>query len=227
MKPQLTVARYQLADRITYLIQPWGVLAFAFGVNVVLAALDTHEVVRTWGLASIFGYVLVAGTVSTARWLPFGLMLGASRRQFFQGTALLAVALSAVYSLILTLLQVAERASGGWGLRLHFFRVDRVLAGPWYQTWLTSFVLLALFWVYGMWFGLVFRRWNLPGLIVFMAAQVVVVLGAVVPVSLTHAWPSVGNFLGGLTAPALAGIAAAGAVALALGGLGTIRRLTV
>lgn len=227
MKTLLNVARYQLADRTTYLAQPWGVLAFSFGVNVVIAALDRQQVVRTWGLLSIYAFVLVAGATSTSRWLPFGLMLGASRRRYYQGSLLLATALSVVYGLLLALLQVAERASGGWGLRLHFFRVGGVLAGPWYQDWLTSFALLLLCWVYGMWSGLVLRRWNLPGLVVFVAAQVVVLLGAAVPVSVTHSWPQVGDFFGAVTAPALAGLAAAAVVALGLGGFATIRRVTV
>jgi hypothetical protein len=44
------------------------------------------------------------------------------------------------------------------------------LTAPWYLTWLTSFVLLVLLFVYGMWFGLVCRPWNLTGLTVFNAA---------------------------------------------------------
>ncbi len=40
---------------------------------------------------------------------------------------------------------------------LHFFRVPWIMDGPWYTTWLTSFVLLVLFlfFFYGMWYGLV------------------------------------------------------------------------
>jgi hypothetical protein len=66
-------------------------------------------------------------------------------------------------------LQAVERATGGWGLSLHFFRVPWIMDGPWYQTWLTSFVLLVLFFLYGMWYGLVFRRWSMPGLVAFIA----------------------------------------------------------
>ena len=77
---------------------------------------------------------------------------------------------------------------------MHFFRVPWIMDGPWYQTWLTSFVLLVLFFGYGMWYGLVYRRWNLPGLLAFIAAQVLVALAVVVVVSLTHHWAAVGHF---------------------------------
>jgi hypothetical protein len=161
------------------------------------------------------------------RSLPFGLMPGVSRRSYYLGTALLVVALGVVYGLALTVLQIVERATGGWGLSLHFFRVPWIMDGPWYQTWLTSFVLLVLFFLYGMWYGLVYRRWGLPGMVAFIAAQLLVALVAVVAVSMTHNWSAVGHFFDTLTAPALTGVLAALAAVLGLGGFTSIRRVTV
>jgi len=161
------------------------------------------------------------------RSLPFGLMLGISRRTYYLGTALLIAALGVVYGLGLTVLQALERATGGWGAGLHFFRVAWIMDGPWYQTWLTSFVLLVLFFLYGMWYGLVYRRWSLPGLVTFIAAQVLVLVIAIVAVSATQNWPAVGHFFTTLTAPTLVGALAALAAALGLGGLTTMRRITV
>jgi len=140
---------------------------------------------------------------------------------------LLVVALSVVYGLGLTLLQLIERATDGWGLRLHFFRIPWIMDGPWYQTWLTSFVLLVLFFLYGMWYGLVFRRWSVPGLVAFIAAQILVALLVVVAVSMTHNWSAFGHFFTTVTAIALTGVLAAVAAAMGLGGLSTIRRVTV
>jgi hypothetical protein len=154
-------------------------------------------------------------------------MLGVSRRSYYLGTALLVLALGIAYGLGLTVLQALERASGGWGSSLHFFRVPWIMDGPWYQTWATSFVLLVLFFLYGMWYGLVYRRWNVVGLVTFIAAQVLVVLVVVVAASITHNWAAVGDFFTTLTAPALTGVLAAVAVALGLGGLTTIRRVTI
>ena len=161
------------------------------------------------------------------RALPFGLMLGVSRRTYYLGTALLIVALGVVYGLGLTVLQAVERATGGWGTGLHFFRVPWIMDGPWYQTWLSSFVLLVLFFLYGMWYGLVYRRWNVAGLVAFIAVQVLAALVVVVAASISHNWAAVGHFFITLTAPALTGVLAAVAVALGLGGLTTIRRVTI
>jgi hypothetical protein len=105
--------------------------------------------------------------------------------------------------------------------------VPYLLDGPWYQTWLTLFVGLALVFVYGMWFGIVQRRWSLVGMVVFSAAQVTVLLAASLVVTWAHGWASVGHFFTSLTAVGLTGLLAALAVALLAGGHATIRRATV
>ena len=229
MKTLVNVARYHLVDRMTYVALPWGVLAFSFAVNVVIAVLapaGSHGY-YTGGVSSIYFLLLVAGALSMTRSLPFGLMLGVSRRAYYLGTTLLVGVLGVGYGLGLAALQAAERATGGWGYEVHFFRVPWLLAGPWYETWLTSFVLLVSFWLYGMWSGLVYRRWNLPGLAVFFAAQVLVALVAVIAVSLSHNWPGVTSFFGDATALALTGALAALAVLFGIGGFATLRRVTI
>jgi len=88
-------------------------------------------------------------------------------------------------------------------------------------------VLLVLFFLYGMWYGLVFRRWNVAGLVLFIAAQILVALLVVVAVSLTHDWSAFGHFFTTLTAIAVTGVLAVVAAAMGAGGLSTIRRVTV
>jgi len=228
MKTLVNVTRYHLVDRLTYWALPWGILAFSFLINLAISGLlPSPQGDYTGGLFTIYAYLIVCGALSMTRSLPFGLMLGVSRRGYYLGTARLIVMLGVVWGLGLTVLQAAERATGGWGVGLHFFRVPWIMDGPWYVTWLTSFVLLVLFFWYGMWYGLVYRRWNVVGLIAFIAAQVLVVLAVVVAVSTTSNWPAVGHFFTTLTALALTGVLAAVAVALGLGGLTTIRRVTV
>jgi len=225
----VNVVRYHLVDRVTYLALPWGIMMFSFLVNVAIAATVPPPPggQHTGGLATIYIFLLVCGAYSMTRSLPFELMLGVSRRTYYLGTALLVAALGVLYGLGLTVLQAVERATGGWGLSLHFCRVPWIMDGPWYQTWLTSFVLLVLFFGYGIWYGLVFRRWSMPGLVAFIAAQVLVILVAVVAVSMTYNWSAVWHFFVMLTAPALTGVLAALAAVLGLGGFASIRRITV
>jgi hypothetical protein len=230
MRTLANVARYHLVDRLTYIIMPWTVLTFVFAVNLVIVGVITtgpNQNVPVGGLSSFYILVLVLGVLSTTRSLPFALSLGLSRRSYFLGTAGLAVAMAAVYGLALTILQVIERTTGGWGMRLHFFRVGYLLAGPWYLTWVTSFVGLTLVFVYGSWFGLAYRRWNLPGLLVFIATQVTVLLAGALVATGAEAWASVGHFFTTLNATGLTGVLAALTVALLAGGFATMRRVAV
>jgi hypothetical protein len=226
----ITVARYHLVDRFSLTILPWAIVAFDFGITMAVTnavAPAEHPQAQSGAVFAIFIFFLVMGALSVFRSLPFGLAIGASRRAYYAGTALLAVALAAVDGLALALLQVLERATNGWGVTLHFFRVPYLLNGPWYLTWLTSFVLLALVFVYGMWFGLAYRRWGLIGLLALAAGQIIVLVGGAAIATATHSWPAVGHFFTTLSVTGLTGLLAALAAALLAGGYTTVRRITV
>jgi hypothetical protein len=230
MTTWIKVARFHLADRLSYTALPWGVLAVNFAIYLAIAASAGRggsAQIPSANLAAIYLFFFIAGMLSIGRSLPFAFALGVGRRSYYAGTALLAVSLAAVYGLALAVLQVIEQATGGWGVGLHFFRVAYILPGPWYLTWLTSFVLLALMFVYGMWLGLVYRRWNLIGLLAFIAALLIVVVAGVVITSHAHAWPAIGRFFTTLSEAGLTGLLAALAVVLLTGGYATMRRVTV
>ena len=180
----------------------------------------------TGAIATIFVFWFISGLL-TNRSLPFALALGVTRRAFYVGSVGLGVGLAAVYALALAVLQAIERATGGWGVHMHFFRVPYILNGPWYLTWLTAFVGLALLYCYGMWFGLIFRRWNLSGLLSFIAAQVVVLTAGALAVTWGHGWHSVDHFFTTISPAGLTAMLACVTAVLVAGGLSTARQLTV
>jgi hypothetical protein len=227
MNTWVKVARYNLERRANYLVLPW-ILPLAFAVGAVTSGRGPgHN--ATGYLLSSFIFFAVQGWQAIGRSLPFGLALGASRRSFCSGTALFGMALSLVFGLVLTALQAIERATGGWGLSMRFFRVTYLLDGPWYATWLTSAVGLFALWVYGMWYGIVYLRWSMPGTLGFIAVQAFVVVAVSIVVSLGHwhVWSSAGGSFAGLTALGLTGVIAALAAVLLAGGHATIRRAAV
>lgn len=247
MRTIAKVARYQLTQWDHYLLFPCGFLALFFLLELGILALipvGHHESLVTvghslalvrrangprpvGGMAALFVPFLVAGLLSMSRLLPFGLSLGLTRRSYYVGTVLLGVSLAAAYGLGLTLLQVAERATGGWGVSMDFFRVPYILNGPWFLTWLTSFVVLMLLFVWGIWFGLIYRRWNITGTWLFVAAQITVLAAAAALLTAGRAWHGFGHFFATLGASGLTGLLAALAVALLVGGLATMRHVTV
>jgi hypothetical protein len=222
----IKVARYHLVTPVMFLGLPWAVLAAVFGVDVARRGGNFQG-----GLAVMFLLFFVTGVQRIGRWLPFGLALGATRRSFYAGTALLGVSMSLVSGLVIAGLQAIERATGGWGLSITFFRVPYVLNGPWYTTWLTSFVGLSALFVYGMWYGILNRRWGMLGLIAFIAVQVLVALAVTFACSRAGVGPlrlrPAGAYPATLSALELTGVIAALTVVCLAGGQATIRRVTV
>jgi hypothetical protein len=225
MTTWVKVARYNLERRSNYLVLPW-ILPFSFAIGAVTAR---HSHLGTGYLLTFFIFFGTQGMQTIGGLLPFGLTLGASRRSFYAGTALFGMALALVSGLLLTVLQAIERATDGWGLSLHFFRVPYLLNGPWYATWLTSFVGLFAVFAYGMWHGVVYSRWGWLGSVAFLAAQAIVVIAAV-DVAASQHWhirSGAGGSSAGLTALGLTGLVAALAALLLAAGDATIRRATV
>src|SRR5215813_344115 len=101
MKTLVNVARYHTVDRLIYFGLPWAIMAFSFLVNLAISALAPvgPNGNYTGGLVTIYIFLLLAGALSMTRELPFGLMLGVSRRAYYLGTALLVGVLGVVYGL--------------------------------------------------------------------------------------------------------------------------------
>ena len=151
-----------------------------------------------------------------------------SRRSYYTGTALLGVAMAVADGLALTALQAIERATGGWGVRMHFFQVPvhpgRAVvpdlahvvrrAGP-------AVRLRACGSGSSTGAGTSSAWWPSP------SAQVAVVLAAVLLVVWADAWSGVGHFFTALTAAGLTGLLAGLAALLVAGGHATIRPVTV
>ncbi|CUU55142.1 hypothetical protein Ga0074812_104223 [Parafrankia irregularis] len=222
----VNVGRYHLTQQPFYLTLPWALTVFSLFINLIISTV-TPTSIHTGGLATLYIWMFVGGLLATHRSLPFGLALGLSRRSYYLGTAGLAVALSAADAVALTALYALEGASGGWWVDLHFFRISYLLDGPWYLTWLTSFVGLGLLFVYGMWFGIVYRRWNVTGLAAFIASQGALLLVGVLLAAWADAWAAIGRFFTDLSSGGLTGVLAVATVALFVGGFTTMRRVTV
>ncbi|MFI0940622.1 hypothetical protein [Streptomyces sp. NPDC021020] len=228
LTPVLTVVRYLLLDRVTYLVVPWMWAAFAFVLDAVILQLTpAGNSGHRWvgGLAAVFLVVFGIGVQTVARALPFGLALGVSRRTYFLGAALLAVALAVCFGAAVAIGRAAERATDGWGMNMAYFRVSGVLDGPWWQAWLNATAAFVVLFAYGMWYGLVFRRAGLVGTVSFAGAQGVLLTLAAAVITWTHGWTRFAHFF---TITALfPAVLATAAVILLAGGLATVRRLTV
>ena len=192
MSTWISVARYQLTDRYVFVLAPWLILAIDFLIEVVVVA-DWPGRHGQAAYAGPVGHLRRPHRHRGAGHRPAAAVRAGPRREpalLLRRNRAARRRLAAVYGLGLTVLQLIERATGGWGLNLHFFRVPYLLAGPWYLSWLTSFAGLALMFAWGMWFGIVYRRWNLAGLLGFIAVQALALAAVLLIIGVARDWPA-------------------------------------
>jgi hypothetical protein len=163
-------------DKLGLIILPWGILALSFVVNTIIAALLGGNVgIYTGGVASIYIYMLVVGALIIKETFPFAVGFSVRRIDYFLGTMALAVAVSAAYAFLLSLLSLTEsNLTNNWGVGLHFFHLpywsNSSLIG---QFW-TYFIVMLFCFMLGFAPASLYRRFGMLGLYAFMGAVGVV-----------------------------------------------------
>ena len=204
------VVRLHLTSTWGLLVLPWIILGSAFAITLAIWAILTASLPPEDGLAasdgtqfnggvlSILVYMLVAGVTAISASFPFQLGFGVTRRDFWIGTAVLFLALSAGNAVVLTLLAAIETWTNGWGFGAHMFTAVWFDAGSWLGTWFVFFAVQAYFMFTGALFGTFYMRWRMNGLVVLWIAIGVLTVGAVALLTWTQSWPALGTWFVGL-----------------------------
>jgi hypothetical protein len=172
----------------------FGVPAFALAVNVAIAAL-VDEPMYTGGILSLYGIVFVSFIGQMHQVLSFALGFSVPRRRYHLASAWVAVSQAYLFGIGLAALLAVERSTGGWGVDLVFFGLPFLAAGNPAGQVLVYAGPLVLVSFLGMAWGLVYKRWGVPGLYTSMALSLVA--GAVATYLLTRpgAWTATGAWL--------------------------------
>jgi hypothetical protein len=210
-----------------YLFWPWGVLAAAFAVNLLIFGIagDAIEVKSTGGLMSIYLVMLIYCTQSVSQNFPYTLGMSVSRRSFYLATALVTTGISITFGLGVYLLSILERVTGGWGMHLRFYRLDFMETGNPVTQILVYIVPFLVLGFIGMFCGVVLRRWGLNGIFALTIVTIVVLGGGTALITWQHGWTTIGDWLTGQSTAALfAGWPVLLAVPLAIAGYLGLRR---
>jgi hypothetical protein len=222
MNRVLVAVRLQLVAWPSSIGLAWMILGLAFAANVVVwgsIGLADMEGIWTGGLASIYFVFFSAYITSMTQVFPLAVGFGLTRREFYASMSVLAAAQSVVYGLVLVGLAVVERATGGWGVGLQFFRPDGIETGN-IALQVSVYAVPFLFLAYvGICLGIVFKRWGTNGVYVLITASAGVAAAAVVIVTVGDGWDEIGRWLGrqsvvsllvGWPLPVIAALAACG-----------------
>jgi hypothetical protein len=202
------IVRLHFANPWTTIGLPWIILGSIFLVNLaiwwiifasVTSASDRADVsdgLQYSGASFyVFVYMLVVAVQAISITFPFALGYGVTRRDYYLGTALNFVILSAIYSLGLTLLSVIEKLTNGWGMGGRMFTAVYFGDG-WPQRLYLFFVGFLFFFFIGSLFASVYVRWKANGLVALFIGLGVLVVAVVALATFTQGWGVVGAFFG-------------------------------
>ena len=174
MNAMTGVLKMHYRDKWLWLITPWIILFSSFLVNIVIAFF-LNKPMYTGGLVSIFIYMMVTGIIILIQSFPFALGLSIRRTDYFFGTSLMAIIISAAFALLLFLLSITEsKLTGGWGLQLHYFHLPYLNDGTVIEQLLMYFMLMVHMFYLGFIISSIFRRFGRNGLFVFAAAMFII-----------------------------------------------------
>lgn len=202
----LSVMKLLLANPWTTIVLPWIILAIIFLANLAVWAIifsavgdeDAQDVSEglQWSGASvyIFVYMAVVAVQAITVTFPLALGYGATRRDFYLGSALTFVLLSAMYSVGLAILATIEEATNGWGFGGRMFTAAYFGDGGVVERLFIYFAAFLFFFFVGAAIATVYVRWKVNGMVVFFTTVGALVIGAAALITVTGSWPAVGGF---------------------------------
>jgi hypothetical protein len=205
----IAVLKLHLVNRFGMLVLPWIILGFIFAVNlaiwwIVMSAVgpeadraDVQDGLQ-WSGASfyIFVYMMVLGVQAVALTFPFALGYSTTRRDFWLGTSLAFVLLSALYAAGMTVLALIEVATNGWWLGGRMFSA-LYFGGdgmPWFGRFFLFFATFLFFFFVGALVAVIYQRWRTNGMLIFFGALTLALVGAAALITFGEAWPAVGEW---------------------------------
>lgn len=203
------IVKLNLTNPWTTVILPWiiigAIFALSYGIWLIITANSTDGVsgagdglqysgANSW----IFVYMMVIAVQAMNLTFPLALGYGATRRDFYLGSSLTFVLLSAMYAVGMTILATLEEATNGWGIGGRMFTAIYFggEGAEWWSRLLTFFFILLFFFFVGASAATLYVRWKANGLVVYFLALGLLVVGAVAFFTYTQNWGLVGEFFG-------------------------------
>lgn len=215
---------------------PWIILGGAWAVMMTIGIIVTGaggpraemmEGMRySWAVLSPQWYLVAVGVQTVGMTFSFALGFGATRRDFWLGTALLFVMVSAFNAVALATLGLIEAATDGWWIGISMFESLWYAEGDWLADFYTTFALQLFVLFIGATVTTVYLRWRMRGMLVLSSATVALVLAAVALITFTQTWAGVVEWFAGIGIIGAFTMVLALAAVFALVGYIVIRRST-
>ncbi|SMH32081.1 hypothetical protein SAMN06295885_0687 [Rathayibacter oskolensis] len=198
----LRIVRLHFANPATLLYTPLAILAAIFVGTLIIwllvlrmagveAAGGESGVQITGGTTFIFIYMLVVAIQATNVTFALALGYGSTRRDYYLGSALTFVVLSAAWTVVYSGMSALEQATNGWGLGGYMFRTSAFTDVSWGAQAVATFILFLFFFFAGSATASVYVRWRAAGMTVFFLSLGALVVGLIALVTLIGSWDAV------------------------------------
>lgn len=203
----LRAARLLFANKSTLIGMPLMILGIIFVATYLVWLLVSVNVARAGGTPDgtdiyvgggsffVVIYMLVAAIQAMSLTFRFAQGFSVTRRDFYLGSALAFLGLSAGYAAIMAVFGWIEDLTDGWGLHGQMFSLHYLgLTSP-LETFLVFFFSILFCSVVGMAVATLYVRWRAWGILGFFAGLVFLIIGLLTLFTLSNAWPQVGAWL--------------------------------
>lgn len=186
--PLMKIVRLHFADPMRLIGVPMSIFASTTAVCVVVMLLlrafvpgDPAEISEgfRYNQAPLWcfgGYFVSVGAMAYARTMPFAMGMGATRRQYWAGTAIALLFESVYIGAAMTVFLAIEKATGHWFTGTHMFDVHVMGNGSYLEIFLMGFGISMLTLFAGTMFASVFVRWNQKGVLLVVFGIIAVLL---------------------------------------------------
>ena len=213
---------------------PWLILGGAWAVTMVIALIlrgagveDSEDGFRySWAVLSPQWYLVVVGVQALAYTFPFALGFGATRRDYWLGTAAMFLLVSVEMAAAIATLVQLEILTNGWGIGAGMFDALWYGQNGWLVDFYTTFSLQLLVLFIGASITTVYLRWRMRGMMILLFGSVAVVLALVAGLTFTESWPPVFEWFAGIGIVGVFTVILGLAAVCALAGYVVIRRAT-
>jgi hypothetical protein len=202
------VVKLHLANPRTTITMPalilGGIFVLSFAIWLLVTvnldesqSANAGEGIQYSGASSwIFFYMMVVAIQAMNLTFPLALGYGSTRRDFYLGSALTFVLLSAGWAIGLTILSALESATDGWGVHLRMFTAIYFGGGETeiWQRLVIFFCVMLFFFFMGAAFAAVYVRWKAFGLVVSFLVLGLGLVGVIALFTYTQRWDLVGDF---------------------------------
>jgi hypothetical protein len=171
----------------------WALLALSGAPGAVGPASEgfTYSGASAW----IFVYMMVVAIQAMNLTFPLALGFSSTRRDFYLGSVLTFVGLSAFYALLYGALTAIEDLTGGWGLGGRMFRsIIFGIGEPLPLIVFYAFCGFLFFFFVGAAIASTYVRWRQRGLLACLVIAGVLLIGGAALVTVTASWGGVGSF---------------------------------